>query len=318
MFDLAWIEVHQSLINHKKTIILADTLSLPEPYIVGHLVSFWLWAVDNIQDGFLDDQSLRLVERSAQWQGERGALLKAMIEVGFIDETDEGHEIHDWFDYAGRLLSKKQRNAERMREARSKSKPMNKKTRATNVQRTCVARAGATNHTYLTNKKDHVPSDDGTSPPSAVEVTTTKPEYSADFDEFWSIYPRKIGKKAAYAKWKAQLHKGVTAQEMTFAATNYATECAVNATAEIYVKHAATFLGPQDPFRDYLQPVALANRNTEPLPTARAGPAISTQDDPDEVAFREELLKSAGNRDAIDRSGGTVHSRDHPPESVAP
>lgn len=74
------------------------------------------------------------------------------------------------------------------------------------------------------------------------------------FDTFWKQYPRRVGRKAAQDKWKATLKKfkDVTPDTLITAARNYASSCQRMGTEERYIKHPATFLGPQEPWRDYL------------------------------------------------------------------
>lgn len=82
-----------------------------------------------------------------------------------------------------------------------------------------------------------------------------KEEYSADFEEFWSVYPRKVNKKGAYAKWRATLRKddAPTKQQLIECAKRYAAECKRKGTEQQYILHAATFLGPQERWRDYME-----------------------------------------------------------------
>jgi len=74
--------------------------------------------------------------------------------------------------------------------------------------------------------------------------------YSPTFEAFWNTYPRKKEKKKAYRVYQATLKKDVSAVELQNAAMNYAK--AVAGTEERYVKHAATFLGPDEPWREWL------------------------------------------------------------------
>lgn len=138
---MAWIEVHQALFTHRKTLALTDILDLPEVYVAAHLIALWTWALDNAPDGVLHVRRT-IVARACQWSGDADALCDALIEAGFL-EAGEGDVliIHDWHDYAGRLVEKRRQNALRMREARQKQAP---EPRATHVQRTLHARAGAT------------------------------------------------------------------------------------------------------------------------------------------------------------------------------
>lgn len=138
---MAWIEVHQSLFTHRKTLELADLLGIPQVYAAAHLISLWTWALDNAPDGALHVRRT-IIARASMWSGDADALCNALIESGFLEQSENGvFTIHDWSDYAGRLVEKRRQNAERMREARSKQPP---EPRATHVQRTWSARAGAT------------------------------------------------------------------------------------------------------------------------------------------------------------------------------
>jgi hypothetical protein len=77
-------------------------------------------------------------------------------------------------------------------------------------------------------------------------------EYTQEFEQFWSIYPRKAEKKRAFNKWSARLKEGVGAIDLINAARSYAAYCRNNGTEEKYIKHAATFLGPDKPYEEYL------------------------------------------------------------------
>lgn len=77
--------------------------------------------------------------------------------------------------------------------------------------------------------------------------------YSVDFEEFWSIYPRKADKAQAYKKYKARLEDGYSHEQLCQAAKTYAEQCRRDRTEEKYIKHGKTFLGESTPFLDYLQ-----------------------------------------------------------------
>lgn len=76
--------------------------------------------------------------------------------------------------------------------------------------------------------------------------------YSTDFEEFWSIYPRKADKAQAYKKYKARLEDGFSHEQLLEAAKNYADQCKRDRTEDKYIKHGKTFLGESTPFLDYL------------------------------------------------------------------
>src|SRR5258708_27951970 len=110
---MAYIETHQSLRDHRKILALAAELDMPEPHVAGHCVYLWLWSLDNAQEGVLP-ASTRIIEKAAGWAGAPGAFVAAMVSVGMLDEDENGAlSIHDWWDYAGRLIEKRKSDAAR-------------------------------------------------------------------------------------------------------------------------------------------------------------------------------------------------------------
>jgi hypothetical protein len=106
---MAWLELHQSLPTHRKTLMMADALDVQPAHIVGHLACLWLWALDNAQDGVLH-VSPRLVARAAQWEGDPQVFMDALLAAVFLDHDGR---IHDWDEYAGRLLEIRRRSVTR-------------------------------------------------------------------------------------------------------------------------------------------------------------------------------------------------------------
>ncbi len=136
---MAWIESHQGLAQHPKTKKLARILDISIAQAVGHLHLLWWWAIDYAQDGDLSGYEAEDIAEAAAWDGDAGEFVEAMVAargssgLGFLEDNGKGLLIHDWYDYAGRIIEKRKANAERMREAR-----------AEHVQRTCKTRTGAT------------------------------------------------------------------------------------------------------------------------------------------------------------------------------
>lgn len=138
---MAWIEVHQAVWTHRKTFELAGLLDLDETYAGAHMIRLWTWALDNAPDGNLSGLSARAIAFGAGWRGDADAFVDALIQVGWLDED---RAIHDWQEYAGRLIERRQSNTERMRAARANRVASTTGGRATHVQRTTGACAGAT------------------------------------------------------------------------------------------------------------------------------------------------------------------------------
>lgn len=137
-----WIESHQELGSHPKTQKLARILGLSKPTVVGHLQYLWWWATDYAQDGDLSRFDSLDIAIGAEWEGNPDLFLDALIRAGFVD-GGEGLCIHDWHDYAGKLIERREKNAARMRDARAGTKTE----RAAHVQGTQRARATLPNKT---------------------------------------------------------------------------------------------------------------------------------------------------------------------------
>ena len=117
---MAWIQVHQQLKDHRKLLIASDELDIEPVHMIGLLISFWLWALDNAPTGSLEGISNRMIARAAQWNGDPGAFVGAMTHAGLLDMTQEGNlKIHDWYEYAGKLID--QREAEKKRSKRRRA-----------------------------------------------------------------------------------------------------------------------------------------------------------------------------------------------------
>jgi predicted phage replisome organizer len=79
-----------------------------------------------------------------------------------------------------------------------------------------------------------------------------KEEYDPKFELFWAAYPRKVGKREAFVKWKNRVKEKIDPVEIAAAARNYAVDCIKRKTEAEYIKHPKTFLGKNRPFEDYL------------------------------------------------------------------
>ena len=159
---MAWIESNQELGRHPKMKKFARLLSISWPEAVGYLHYLWWWALDFAQDGDLTKYEAGDIADAVLWQREPLEFVDALIEAGFLDKTeDDGLLIHDWFDYAGRLIEKRVANRERMRKARAKAKNES----SPHVQSTNNARTGAT-----------VPNSTVPNQPNSTEPNSTPPD----------------------------------------------------------------------------------------------------------------------------------------------
>ena len=110
---MAWLQSHQSLRDHPKTRKLARRVG-DVPRAIGLLHCLWWWAMDYAPDGDLTKHDAEDIAIGCEWDGDPDDIIQALIECGFIDNGD-GLSIHDWWEYAGSLIVKREANRERAR-----------------------------------------------------------------------------------------------------------------------------------------------------------------------------------------------------------
>ena len=86
-----------------------------------------------------------------------------------------------------------------------------------------------------------------------ITVNNTVNKYTADFEEFWKLYPRKVEKAAAYKAYKARLKEGVSKDTLLTAVKNYNRKITDEHTTETYIKYPKSFLSKDRSFDDYLE-----------------------------------------------------------------
>lgn len=140
MTPIAWLELHQAVAQHRKTQALADALQVAVPHALGLIATIWLWALDSAPDGRLDTSQAALA-RVAGWNGDGGAFTQALVDAGFLDEDGGALSLHDWADYAGRLVDARRADAARKRAERAarKGSPDASAGHPEDVRRTSVA-----------------------------------------------------------------------------------------------------------------------------------------------------------------------------------
>lgn len=127
---MAWIELHQTLPRHPKLIRLAARLGVPRAQAAGHLTFLWLWVLDYAPTGDLSAFGPAEISAAADFGGDADAFAQALRETGWLDE---GMQVHDWQEYAGRLLDGRVKARERMREFRKRERSAKVRARSRNT-----------------------------------------------------------------------------------------------------------------------------------------------------------------------------------------
>ena len=106
--EMSWIESHQNLAGHPKTLKLAALLGISVPQAIGHLHLLWWWALDYAEDGDITDgaDTLNII---CQWLDDKEVFKQALFDAKFLDRD---LRIHNWPLYAGRLIVQRERQRE--------------------------------------------------------------------------------------------------------------------------------------------------------------------------------------------------------------
>lgn len=122
---MLWLPVHTSLPRHMKLKRFSRLLNIKQVQAVGHLVMLWLWTLEVAPKGSLSDFTDAEIADGAGWRGrDKGSFIYALIEAGFMDCD---YRIHDWEDYAGDLLDRREKERLRKQEQRLKQRQKREK-----------------------------------------------------------------------------------------------------------------------------------------------------------------------------------------------
>ncbi len=120
------------------------------PQVIGHLQYLWWWSLDYAPDGDLARFAAPEVAAASEWKGDPDLWLAALKETGWIDE--DGH-LHDWHDYAGKLVQERAQAKERMRTFRERQREV--RARSPNVRVTCGERSEVATPAQPGQETDH-------------------------------------------------------------------------------------------------------------------------------------------------------------------
>jgi len=103
---MAWIESHDDVWEHYKTLKLTRLLGIRRAEAVGCLHSLWHFVLRNAwRDANLEAWGDEGIEFAARWEGNAGEMVAALREVGYLD----GSVVHGWSERAGRLVEDRKR-----------------------------------------------------------------------------------------------------------------------------------------------------------------------------------------------------------------
>jgi len=199
---MAWIESHQELGRHPKTNKLTRILkeTQPEtkhPAVIGYLHYLWWWALDYAQNGSLARYDNAEIAEAARWEGDADTFVNALIDAGYVDKTDEGLQLHDWYEYAGKLVERREKDRER----KKKKKGAGGTPDNSDGTPQDGARLPSVHNPTQPNQTKH-----NQTKPNRTEQNQTAaaeaPSVADMFSQFWDEYPKKVGKAKCAEIWK--------------------------------------------------------------------------------------------------------------------
>jgi hypothetical protein len=123
---MAWIESHDNIADHPKTRKVARDMKMSVVEVVGALHCLWHWCLRYAEDGDLSRFEPRLIADASRLHSRRSAehYIESLIEAGgpgkpgFLERTKDGRLlVHDWWDFAGKLIEKRKADRERKRKS---------------------------------------------------------------------------------------------------------------------------------------------------------------------------------------------------------
>jgi len=117
---LNWIRLQSEYFRHRKTLRLVRRLG---EVAALYPIRLWTWAVEQSLDGSLRDIDAEELAMICGFQGEAETLWAAMVDCGFVELEDGRATIRSWDEHQGKLIDRAERNAGRMRAARSRNVP---------------------------------------------------------------------------------------------------------------------------------------------------------------------------------------------------
>ncbi len=115
-----WFRVDSSIAGHPKELELG--VALKDPNAIAYVLRLWSWTQIYAPLGCFPKTRADQVEAFCRWHGERGQLIKTLVEVGFVDAEQRTYLVHDWPELQGKLVERSQRDAEAKRVKRAKEK----------------------------------------------------------------------------------------------------------------------------------------------------------------------------------------------------
>ena len=243
--------------DHPKTQKLERRLGLEG---VKGLLILWQWVAQYKPNGYLYGTDEEDIEIAARWGGQKGSLVKTLVELHFLDLIEGGYSIHDWEEHNPWAANAEQRTDEsrlaavkrwdevlfnrltemgitrlskREYEYWKVNKSMGTHTAPNGYPKDTESEPNAQGNAPVPvpipepNTEKEQPFFEGESPlknPPPKLQPAKDPDFQerldAVFDEFWEYYPKKQNRKAAKAEFSRLLFPALGRERLNFRKQN--------------------------------------------------------------------------------------------------
>lgn len=104
---MAWLELHQGIWMHRKTLHLATLLAVDPEIAALRMIRLWHWAMNAATpDGDLGEISPAVLAFAANYRGNPSVFHNSLVAAGWLERSpdDSGWRLHDFIHYAGKYL----------------------------------------------------------------------------------------------------------------------------------------------------------------------------------------------------------------------
>lgn len=117
---MAYCKLEDTFRDNRKPKRLARALGIPPAHARGLLAGLWSWAVTNEPDGNLEKLDNDEIAEAADWADDADSFVEAMAEVGLLDRTDHGWELHKFLERSESYKKAKNTAAKRAKDKAKK------------------------------------------------------------------------------------------------------------------------------------------------------------------------------------------------------
>jgi len=200
---VTWFKVDDTLAFHEKAVRAGNSA-------MGLWVRAGSWSAQQLTDGFIPDDMVRMLGSHAQ--------ARRLVKENLWEPVDGGFIFHQWSAHGrnptrSEVLERRRKEAEKKAKARAaksgKAQDSEPSPQGTDPGLPEGAPEGVTGGVRSTRPDPSRPvpaSPNGDTPPVVPRQGTSSRGRTSStpdrFDEFWSAYPRRVGKQAAIKAWR--------------------------------------------------------------------------------------------------------------------